>query len=45
MVEYDIIDEALMWLVDQIGWFGVIYLIASIPIGYAMWNYKKNKED
>lgn len=42
-MEYDILDYVFMWLVDQIGWFGVIYLIALIPIGHAMWDYKKVK--
>jgi hypothetical protein len=44
-MEYDIIDQAFMWLVDQIGWFGVIYLIISIPIAGALWDYKKAKRD
>lgn len=45
MVEFDIFDEAFVWLVDQIGWFGVVYLIVSIPIGCAIWDYKKAKRD
>jgi hypothetical protein len=44
-MEKDIFDIAFEWLVGQIGWFGVIYLIVSIPIAYALWDYKKAKRD